>query len=86
MRAREARLRAEYSDWFPKISPGVWHNAGWVTEIVLQQLRQGSPSWELGSRPLSDAHFEFQGGDPKPNRSTQRRTTSEYQRTSEGGA
>jgi hypothetical protein len=78
MRSREARLRAEYSDWFPKISPGVWHDASWVTEIVLQQLRQGSPSWELGPRPLHVTHFEFRGGDPQPSPGAQRRRTIGY--------
>ena len=82
MRPREARLRAEYSDWFPRISPGVWHGAGWVTEMVLQQLRQGSPVWEVGSRPLDEAHFEFRGGDSKTRPEAQRQSTVGYPRKS----
>jgi hypothetical protein len=78
MPPREARLRAEYTDWFPKVTPGIWHNAGRVTEIVLQQLREGAPSWELGPRPLSEAHFEFRGGDSKPGPEAQRRSTIGY--------
>jgi hypothetical protein len=82
MRSREARLRAEYSDWFPRISSGVWHDAGWVTEVVLQQLRQGSPSWELGPRPLGETHFEFRGGDPQPRPGAQRRSTNGFRSSS----
>ncbi len=79
MRAREARLRASYSDWFPKISPGVWHNAGWVAEVVLQQLREASPRWELGARPLSDTHFEFRGGEPQAQPQAERRAVTARQ-------
>jgi hypothetical protein len=61
MRAREARLKAAYDEWYPRITLGVWHNAAWLTEIVLQQQRRGSPAWALEGRPLSNAHFEFQG-------------------------
>jgi hypothetical protein len=66
--AREARLRPAYREWYPDIEAGVWHNAAWLSEKVLQQQRLGSPSWALGARPLSDAHFEFQGHGPPPGR------------------
>jgi hypothetical protein len=64
---RQARLRAAYQDWYPGITPEVWHDAVWLTEKVLQQLRHGSPSWALkGGRPLSGLHFDFQGQSPQP--------------------
>jgi hypothetical protein len=62
--AREARLKPAYDEWYPRISVGVWHNATWVTEIVLQQQRRGTPCWALEDRPLSNAHFEFRGYGP----------------------
>lgn len=68
MRPREARLKEAYADWYPSISTGVWHHAGWVAEKVLRQQRVGSPSWQLEGRPLSDAHFDFQGGQAPPPR------------------
>ncbi|HEU4681834.1 MAG TPA: hypothetical protein VFS51_08815 [Gemmatimonadales bacterium] len=73
MRPREARLREAYKEWYPKITPGVWHNAAWLTEKVLQQQRSGSPVWVLEGRPLAEEHFEFQGqggkeGGPKKRR------------------
>jgi hypothetical protein len=73
MRVREARLKAAYEPWYPRITHGVWHNAAWASEIVLQQQRQGSPRWALNNRPLSEAHFEFQGNPPSPTHSFQRR-------------
>jgi hypothetical protein len=26
---RQARLRSDYQEWYPEITPGVWHNAAW---------------------------------------------------------
>lgn len=66
MRAREGRLKAEYDEWYPKITSGAWHNAAWLTEMVLQQQRRGSPRWWLEKRPLSEKHFEFQGNVRSP--------------------
>lgn len=63
---RHARLRPDYREWYTEIEAGVWHNAAWVSEKVLQQQRHGSPTWALGSRPLSETHFEFEGeGSPQ---------------------
>jgi hypothetical protein len=61
---RQARLRPAYEEWYPGVTTGVWHNAGWLTEKVLQQQRGGSPVWAIEGRPLSAAHFEFQGLGP----------------------
>ena len=64
MLPRQARLRASYSDWYSRITPGEWHHALWVREIALANLRTGAPQWQEqhGCRILSDSHFEFQGG------------------------
>lgn len=62
MLPRQARLRAAFSDWYPKITPGEWHHALWTREMALAQLRKGGPQWQAGGRILSDMHFEFQGG------------------------
>jgi hypothetical protein len=69
--ARLARVRPTYQEWYPKITPGVWHNAAWVAEMVLQQQRRGSPTWALEGRYLSDAHFEFEGYGPRRGASPQ---------------
>ena len=55
MPPRQARLRASFSDWYARITPGQWHHALWVREKTLANLREGQ-------RVLSDTHFEFQGG------------------------
>lgn len=63
MTRRKARLRPEYAEWYPQIWAGEWHDAAWATEIVRRQLREGSPAWTGETRILSQAHFEFEGGD-----------------------
>jgi hypothetical protein len=63
--ARRARVRPSYEEWYPRITPGVWHDAAWVTEMVLQQQRKSGPTWALGRRPLADMHFEFEGYEPR---------------------
>jgi hypothetical protein len=62
--ARRARVRPSYEEWYPRITPGVWHNAAWVTEMVLQQQRKSGPTWALGRRPLAEMHFDFEGYGP----------------------
>ena len=73
MAQREARLRPEFAEWYPGMTAGVWHNAVWLAEVVMQQRRRGSPTWALEGRPLPEEHFEFQGVGPaqgrnRPNR------------------
>ena len=62
MRNRQARLRPSFSDWYPRITPGTWHDALWTCEVALAQLRKGGASGVEGDRVLPDLHFEFQGG------------------------
>jgi hypothetical protein len=70
---RRARLRTEYAEWYPEIWAGEWHDAQWAAEKVLQQQRTSSPAWSLHGRVLSDAHFEFEGGDHQPSTGRERR-------------
>ena len=71
--SRTARLRPEYADWYPHVEVGRWHDAAYLTELVRQQLVEGSPLWAPAGRILSDRHFEFEGGQPGPNREAERR-------------
>jgi hypothetical protein len=64
MAQRQARLRSEYAEWYPGMTAGVWHNAVWLAEVVMQRRRRAAPSWALEGRPLPDEHFEFQGVGP----------------------
>ena len=78
--ARQARIKPEYQEWYPKIQPGVWHNAAWLAEMVLQQQRRGSPTWALEGRVLRDEHVEFRGygparRTPPPSRQTDLKTS-----------
>ena len=62
MLQRQARLRPSFSDWYPKLTPGRWHDALWAREVALAQLRKGGAAGIEGERVLPDLHFEFQGG------------------------
>jgi hypothetical protein len=73
MARRKARLRPEYAAWYPHLVAGEWQDAGWAAEKVLQQHRREASPWSLGRRTLSEAHFEFEGGDCKPPEGCERR-------------
>ena len=61
---REARLRPEYSDLYPALTPGRWEPATTIgARILMWQLRQPGPV-DLGDRLLNSLHFEFRGGAP----------------------
>ena len=62
---REARLRPEFADMYPTLTPGQWEPAARVAEVVLARLLL----LELGEAPLHDRildekHFEFRGETP----------------------
>ncbi|HEX2250951.1 MAG TPA: hypothetical protein VHH32_11430 [Gemmatimonadales bacterium] len=62
---REARLRPEFADLYPTLTPGQWEPAARVAEVVLARLLL----LEMGEAPLHDRvldekHFEFRGETP----------------------
>lgn len=63
---REARLRPEYADLYPALTPGQWEPAARVAEAVLARLLL----LEISDAPLQDRllreeHFEFRGDPPE---------------------
>lgn len=61
---REARLRPEFADLYPALTPGKWEPATTIgARILMWQLRQPGPV-DLGDRLLNGLHFEFRGGAP----------------------
>lgn len=81
MARRKARLRPEYAAWYSQLVAGGWHDAEWATEKVFQQHRNDSPPWSLGRRILSEAHFEFEGGDYRPWEGRERRKSTLFNPT-----
>ncbi len=71
---RKARVRSAFADWYPVLADGDWHDAKWLMESVLRQLRRGSPRWNPAGRVLDDRHFEFEGGELSPLIGHDRRT------------
>jgi hypothetical protein len=66
---REARLRPEFAQLYPVLTPGEWEPAARIAEAVLANLllheMTDSPSPD---RLLPEAHFDFRGG-AQPERS-----------------
>ena len=74
---REARLKAEYADLYPTLTPGQWEPAARVAEAVLARLLLLEISEApLQDRVLREEHFEFRGETPDgtPRSSTQARS------------
>ena len=60
---REARLRPEFAQLYPGLTPGRWEPASRIAEAVLANVLL----YEMGEAPMSErllgeAHFEFRGG------------------------
>jgi hypothetical protein len=60
---REARLRPEFAQLYPGLTPGRWEPAARIAEALLANvLLQQMGEAPLPDRPLDEAHFEFRGG------------------------
>ncbi|HEX3235441.1 MAG TPA: hypothetical protein VHR41_14675 [Gemmatimonadales bacterium] len=72
---REARLRPEFAQSYPGLTPGVWEAASVITEkVIAWRLMHRVAGMFLWDRVLNPDHFEFRGRpdsrpDP-PSRST----------------
>jgi hypothetical protein len=65
---REARLRPEFADLYPTLTPGQWEPAARVAEVVLARLLLLQISEApLQDRLLDERHFEFRGETPDGN-------------------
>ncbi|MEO8089728.1 MAG: hypothetical protein ABI703_05490 [Gemmatimonadales bacterium] len=64
---REARLRPEYSDEYPALTPDLWIPA---TELVHKLIERAHSRRREGrhTRTFDPTHFEFRGGPEKPRR------------------
>ncbi len=62
---REARLKPEFADLYPTLTPGQWEPAARVAEAVLARLLLLEISEApLQDRVLREEHFEFRGETP----------------------
>jgi hypothetical protein len=59
---REARLRPEYAEEYPAMTPGVWMPVRELARLLIDRVytrrREGRPA-----RTFDPTHFEFRGGD-----------------------
>ena len=59
---REARLKPEYAELYPTLTPGQWEPAARVAEAVLARLLLLEISdAPLQDRVLPEQHFDFRG-------------------------
>ena len=59
---REVRLKREFAPLYPPLTPGVWEPAAEVgARMLLWQVQQQGTA-ALGTRLLSEDHFDFRGG------------------------
>ena len=65
MNVREARLKEEFAEEYPGMTPGVWlpvrELARLLVERVYARRREGRPG-----RTFDPTHFDFRGGDAAP--------------------
>jgi hypothetical protein len=62
---REARLKAEFADLYPSLTPGQWEPAARVAEAVLARLLlMEITEAPIQDRILKEEHFEFRGETP----------------------
>jgi hypothetical protein len=71
---REARLRPEFAQLYPELTPGQWEPAARIAEVVLARyLLQQMTDTPSSDRALDESHFEFRGGaDPEPGEARKR--------------
>jgi hypothetical protein len=62
---REARLRAEAAEFYPKLVPGRWVLAAAVVPVVVRKRARNALPWDGHGRALPEQHFEFRGGAPR---------------------
>ena len=63
---REARLRPEFTDLYPELTPGRWEPAARIAEVVLARFLLKQMGSDPMERALQESHFEFRGGAEDP--------------------
>jgi hypothetical protein len=59
---RQARLKPEFADLYPPLTPGVWEPAAEMgARVLLWQVQQQGTA-ALATRLLDERHFDFRGG------------------------
>jgi hypothetical protein len=62
LESREARLRPEFAQSYPPLTPDVWESATVVTQkVIAWRLQYGLGGLFRWDRVLNPEHFEFRG-------------------------
>ncbi len=62
---REAKLREEYANQYPGLTPGAWLPAANVAEHIVDLVRRERGTIGIRGRVVAEDHFEFRGGDSR---------------------
>jgi hypothetical protein len=62
---REARLREQYVNLYPGLTPGVWLPAAEVAEHIVSMVRHEGGRLGVHGRLVADEHFDFRGGEAR---------------------
>jgi hypothetical protein len=63
---REARLRPEFAQLYPELTPGQWEPAARIAEVLLARFLLQQMASNPMDRALQESHFEFRGGAEEP--------------------
>jgi hypothetical protein len=59
---REARLKPQFAELYPAVTPNVWQPAARLAREVFLSVLAARSHPRLPERILNDEHFEFRGG------------------------
>jgi hypothetical protein len=77
MNVREARLKAEFAEEYPGMTPGEWLPVRELARLLVERVYARRREGRL-ARTFDPTHFEFRGGDVGPRRAaTRTRSTDE---------
>ena len=63
----EARLRPEFAQQYPYLTPGVWESEAVLTDrVVASLLSRPDCRFACGQRALDPTHFEFRVREVRP--------------------
>jgi hypothetical protein len=72
---REARLRPEFAQSYPPLTPDLWESATVITEkMIAWRLQENVGGLFRWDRVLNPEHFEFRGGSAERPEPPSRRT------------
>jgi hypothetical protein len=77
---REARLKEEFANEYPGITPEVWLSVAELARKLVERVHQRRKQGHF-TRTFDPTHFEFRGGAEKPRSRSARTRSTDSKRT-----